>query len=389
VARPEHQTFETFALGPANLAAKECTSELLATLDRGAAPSLFLLHGAGARGKTHLARAVVREAERRGLAALYVSAREVVARAAFLRFRGRGLWGELGRTTLLALDDVARLPPGSRPRTQVLSLVGELVRKRGRSVVLVSDTVTDDLDALLPGALRVGLRRPGHALRRDIARHMASDVGLALEPAVQTVLAAGFSDSLHRLEEAIARLVAARLAPGELTAARAAELVGDLFEEPARIPGARKPRAARRPEGADDGGPTIEDGLRELDEFIADVGRNIEAPIRRGCDVIVPLIARDGERYFLLMRPTHYLARPLRCTFVDEHGRTEVARAWPRPMAGGPFRSPSFICTSPTAEYHSVHPDHRYRAGEGSFTNTAATIFAALHAPEYGGRFRR
>jgi hypothetical protein len=55
---------------------------------------------------------------------------------------------------------------------------------------------------------------------------------------------------------------------------------------------------------------------------------------------------------------------------------------------GGPFRSPNFICTSPTAEYHSVHPEHRYRPEDGSFANTVATIFAALHAPEYGRRLR-
>jgi hypothetical protein len=395
VARPEHQTFETFALGPANLAAKECTSGLLATLGRRTVPSPLLLHGDGERGKTHLVRAVVAEAANAGFPARYLSAADVGELAALPRLRGRGPWRrrrEPAPPVLLVVDDLALWPEGGNARARVLALVRELACGPGRSVVLVSNRVTPDLSALVPDAARVELRRPGHALRRDIARHMAVDAGLRLEGAVQTVLAAAFPQSLHALETAIGRLAAAQLAPGELTAARAAVLVGDLFEEPVRVPGAPvarpRHRATTRTDG-DGGGTAIEDGLRELEEFIADVGRNIEAPIRRGSDVIVPLVARDGERYLLLMRPTQYLARPLRCTFVDDQGRTEVARAWPRPRVGGPFRSPSFICTSPTAEYHSVHPEHPYRAGEGSFTNTVATIFAALHAPEYGGRLRR
>jgi len=331
------------------------------------------------------------EAERVGLPALYLSAADVAERPSFL-FRGRtpwSLWRQLARTMLLVFDDVARLPPLSRPRTRFLNLVEELVCGGGRSVVLVSDTVTADLSALVPDALQVELRRPGHALRRDIAHHMATDAGVALEPAVRTLLAAGFPHALHRLESAIGRLAAAQVEPGGLTVARAAELVGELFEEPVRVPGEPAPRRRRRLAESPDDEPAIEEGLRELHEFIADVGRNVETPTRQGRNVTVPLVARDGERYFLLMRPTQYLKRPLRCTFVDDQGRAEVARAWPRPMVGGPFRSPSFICTSPTAEYHSVHPDHRYRPGDGSFTNTVATIFAALHAPEYGGRLRR
>lgn len=389
MARPEQQTFSTFALGPANLAAKACASELLVTLGRGASPRVLLFHGDGVRGKTHLARAITVEAAHTGVAAQYLSASEVPApdvaeRPSFLHFLGRRPWRARRHPTrpaLLVLDDLARLPEGSGERTRVLSLVEELACHEGRSVVLVSDRVTADLAALVPATVRVGLRRPGHALRRDIARLMGRDVGLALEPEVQTLLAAAFPRSLHALETAIGCLAAAKPGPGELTAERAAELAGDLFEEPAR--------PQPRPEAAAQGEPAIEEGLRELGEFITDVGRNIEAPIRRGRDVIVPLVARDGERYFLLMRPTQYLRRPLRCTFVDEEGRAEVARAWPRPMVGGPFRSPSFICTSPTAEYHSVHPEHPYRAGDGSFANTVATIFAALHAPQYGGRFRR
>ena len=387
MSRPENQTFETFALGPANLAAKECTSELLATLGRGAVPSLLLLHGAGTRGKTHLARATVAEAKRRGLTALHLAAADVAEHHSL--FAGRiawRLWRQLARTMLLVFDDVEELPEPSRARTHFLSLVEQLICVGGRSVVLLSDTMPADLHALLPDALQVELRRPGHTLRRDIALHMANDVGVRLEPAVRTLLAAGFPHSLRALETAIGRLAAGGVEPGGLDVARVAELVGDLFEEPVRLPDARR---RRRPREVVDDEPAIEEGIRELEEFIADVGRNIEAPIRRGRDVIVPLVARDSERYFLLMRPTRYLARPLRCTFVDDEGQAEVARAWPRPMVGGPFRSPSFICTSPTAEYHSVHTEHPYRAGEGSFTNTVATIFAALHAPEYGGRFRR
>jgi hypothetical protein len=133
----------------------------------------------------------------------------------------------------------------------------------------------------------------------------------------------------------------------------------------------------------------LEVGLLELAEFIAEVGSGRIGPVERGPDAInVPLVARDGERYLLRMTVTTYLEEPLRCTFVPRADDPSV-EAWPQPNPRGPFRSPRFICTPPTAEFYAAHPERRYQSGEGSLVNTVATVFAALHAPEYAGRRRR
>lgn len=128
-------------------------------------------------------------------------------------------------------------------------------------------------------------------------------------------------------------------------------------------------------------------GLEELDEFIRDVGAGkIGQPIVKRTTVYVPLTARDGEQYVLQIVCDAYLTTPPRCTFVDSNFQVTPA-AWPHPHPSGPFRSPAFICTPPIAEFYAAHPSRVYRPGEGSLVNTVATVFAALHAPAYRGRW--
>ena len=150
----------------------------------------------------------------------------------------------------------------------------------------------------------------------------------------------------------------------------------------------REPSRAELPGWAMEAPSHLEEGLAELAEFIREVGGGrIGTPNVRGRDVHVPLVARDGERYILRMRVGAYLAEPPRCAFVDDHyAVTEDACPYHAP--GTPFRSPTFICTPPTAEFYVFH-GRTYRHGEGSLVATVATIFAALHAPEYAGRARR
>ena len=141
-------------------------------------------------------------------------------------------------------------------------------------------------------------------------------------------------------------------------------------------------RAVRRRAG------DLAEGARELERFVAEVGGGrIEPPRVEGERVVVALRARDGERYLLEMQATRYLAAPLRCRFVDESGESAAA-AWPADHPLGPFRPPSFICTPPTAEFYVYHPERKYEYGEGSFQNTVATVFAALHGRGYAGRHR-
>jgi hypothetical protein len=133
--------------------------------------------------------------------------------------------------------------------------------------------------------------------------------------------------------------------------------------------------------------PALAVGLAELEEFIAEVGGGRIGPSDvRPEAIYVPLVARDGERYVLRIAFTSYLAEPPRCSFVD--GRyAAVPEAWPFPDPCGPFRSPHFICTPPTAEFYARHRERAYRPGEGSLVETVATVFAALNARQYAGRW--
>lgn len=171
----------------------------------------------------------------------------------------------------------------------------------------------------------------------------------------------------------------------EVERARARDRARRMFRERAR-----RLRGPVEYDGRD-AGPVgdLAEGMRELERFIADVGGGrIEAPRVDGERVVVPLLARDGERYFLEIRAPRYLARPPQCCFVDASGR-RVETAWPADHPLGPFRHASFICTPPTAEYHHYHSENPYRYGEGSLENTVATIFAALHGRGYAGRYAK
>jgi hypothetical protein len=135
----------------------------------------------------------------------------------------------------------------------------------------------------------------------------------------------------------------------------------------------------------------FEAGVRELAQFTREVGggRIGRAEVRAD-GVYVPLQAADGERYVLriAIAPARYLTAPPSCTFVGPDYRPAHA-AWPAPDPRGPFRSPRFICTSPTAEYYRLHPEHPYREGHGSLVDVVGAVFVALHGPGYSGRWGR
>lgn len=131
----------------------------------------------------------------------------------------------------------------------------------------------------------------------------------------------------------------------------------------------------------------LREGVRELRAFVRESGgAHVGAPRLRGRHVTIPIVARDGETYHLRIAVDRYLVDPPRCSFVDAAGRPTPG-AWPSNEFGGPFRSPHFICTPPTAEFYRAHSDRRYRPEEGTLVNAVATVLAALRAPEYGGRY--
>jgi hypothetical protein len=130
----------------------------------------------------------------------------------------------------------------------------------------------------------------------------------------------------------------------------------------------------------------LDEGVAELVRFVGEVGGGrIELPRVEGGRIVVPMRARDDERYLLQIEVTRYLLEPPRCSFVDERGEARCS-AWPAYDPAGPFRPPDFICTPPTAEFYAAHMDRVYRFGEGSLENAVATIFTALQGDGYAGR---
>jgi hypothetical protein len=143
---------------------------------------------------------------------------------------------------------------------------------------------------------------------------------------------------------------------------------------------APRPQPPARPE-------LLEQGLADLERFIHEVGGGRIGPLHvQGETVTVGLRAADGELYHLRIVARAYPSRPPSCTFVDADGQPAPS-AWPGYNPSGPFRPPNFICTPPTAEFFRYHSERRYEASEGTLVNTVCTIFAALNAPAYRGRF--
>jgi hypothetical protein len=244
--------------------------------------------------------------------------------------------------------------------------------------------------------ITVELGAPDLATRMRILERRAESEGLVLPADVARFVAQAFDRNVRELGGALVRLGAhAFFQRREITLGFAEEVLRPLLGRPE--PPWRPRRGLFSPffrgrvsDGPQAGepGPLLE-GIRELVEFAGEVGGGrIGTPDVRGYDILVPLVARDGERYLLRMRVGAYLAEPVSCAFVDERWRSAL-EAWPFPAERGPFRSPDIICTPPTAEFYRWHSERVYRRGEGTLVNTVAAVFAALHAPEYAGRFTR
>jgi hypothetical protein len=158
---------------------------------------------------------------------------------------------------------------------------------------------------------------------------------------------------------------------------------------PALRPAPRPAPRPRRPPPPPppDTSERLEEGLRDLERFIREVGGGRIGPLQvRGATLTVGLRAADDELYHLRIVTRAYPSQPPSCTFVDAEGQP-TPTSWPGFNPSGPFRPPHFICTPPTAEFFRYHSERRYEASEGTLVNTVCTIFTALNAPAYRGRF--
>jgi hypothetical protein len=347
-APADPQRFATFVAGPGNAAA--LTAARAAARRPGEYARLLVITGDTGLGKTHLARAIVHAARtgRPRLRAAYHSSESLFLLALGPWRRGvSALARRLACVDVLVIDDLHRLP--ARPST--LAAFGATLAAaatRCRQIVATADSADGPV--------------------REVAR-------LLVPPAELMVAPLAPPDRVTRRR--VLAWLARREVLGGLPIVRARP-AGEIEDAPAVAPTVAPPA---EPAGH------LGEGLRELREFAREVGggRIGEAEVA-GRQVYVPLVARDGERYTLRLGVGAYLAEPLRCGFVDEARRSTRA-AWPYPADDGPFRSPAFICTPPTAEFYEFHSGRVYRPEEGTLTNAVATVFAALHAPEYAGRF--
>ena len=393
-----HRTFEQFVVGASNAVAFG-VSQAIAMQVRDCRSPLVICGRTGL-GKTHLAQALVHEVHGRhpDLDAVYLTADALVAEIVGA-FTGGGipaLRRRLARADVLVVDDAHQL--AGRSEEELVQVI-DAVHAAQHQMVLTTVAPPRDLQGVRPdlrhrmeqGSI-VLVEPPSADTRVAIALRKAAALGKCMPAEVARLVAEECPASVDELEEVVMRLcIAAELQGSELTLALAGEVLApppEERQEPARPAPIVRPRRARG-RAANSPPGDLAAGVDELREFIRDVGGGrIGEPVVRDNLVDVPLVARDGERYVLRVAVGAYLSEPPSCTFVDEEGGS-AADAWPVADEAGPFRSPEFICSPPTAEFYAYHPHRVYHYGEGSLTNAVATVFQALHAPEYRGRGSR
>ena len=209
-------TFDSFVVGSSNALAREACLAVAEGRHLGANP-LFLVGGAGS-GKSHLARALVSEARRRGNGrAVYCSAegftseltqsiRERETRKFRRRFRGD--------CRLLVVEDVQFFGGKDATQMELFHTMEHLQRVGGR-IVLTGDRLPREISKLdrrlastMSGGLVADIEAPDRALRREILRAKASSGGVRVPDDCLDLLADSVRGSVRDLEGALVQLVA-------------------------------------------------------------------------------------------------------------------------------------------------------------------------------------
>jgi chromosomal replication initiator protein len=209
-------TFESFVVGPCNALAREAALAVARGRQRPLNP-LFLSSAPGL-GKTHLARAVVDEASRRGRArCIYESAETFTNRfLASIRERSTDRFKRLYRQEceLLVLEDVHFLRAKAATQLELFHTLSHLV-DAGVRVVLTADRLPRDLEGLDPqlrsrmgAGLVAELEPPDAAVRREILRRKAAHGGVGIPDECLDLLVDRLRGSVRDLEGALIQLVA-------------------------------------------------------------------------------------------------------------------------------------------------------------------------------------
>ena len=207
-------TFETFVVGPANALAREASLAVAQGRQLGVSP-LFLAGTAGT-GKSHLARAAVREAHRHGRRPRYTSAEAFTSQLmSSIRNHETGGFKRRFRTQcdLLVLEDVQFLEGKAATQLELFHTV-EHLRLVGKRVLLTGDRLPRDmarLDGRLASQITSGLvaeiELPDRALRRAILRDKASRGGVRIPEDCLDYLVDSVRGNVRDLEGVLIQLV--------------------------------------------------------------------------------------------------------------------------------------------------------------------------------------
>jgi len=208
-------SFDSFVVGPGNALAREASLALARGAQPGVCP-LYLASGSGL-GKTHLARALAREARAHGTGhTLYVSA-EGFTNEFLGSIRSRQMAGFKRRyreqCELLVVEDLQFLAGKQSTQLELFHTLTHLL-DAGRRVVLTADREPRELDGLDPrlrSQLAAGLvaviEPPDARVRRQILRQRAAAGGVRLPDPCLDLLVARARGSVRDLEGVLIQLV--------------------------------------------------------------------------------------------------------------------------------------------------------------------------------------
>jgi chromosomal replication initiator protein len=208
-------TFDSFVVGPSNALAREASFALAHDRQPGLSP-LYLCADPGL-GKTHLARALVREALLRGgRRVVYESAEGFTSRfTSAIRNRTMDAFKRRYREQcdLLVLEDVQFLSAKSATQIELFHTVTHLAGA-GARLVLTGDRLPRDihgLEARLRSQMSAGLvaqiEPPDAAVRRAILRAKAAGGGVRIPDDCLDLLVESVRGSVRDLEGALIQLV--------------------------------------------------------------------------------------------------------------------------------------------------------------------------------------